>query len=247
MRFQNKSVIVTGAAQGMGRAYADAFAAEGARVALFDRNAEGVEAAAKGIRQAGGSVFGVGVDITDEAGIVSAVARVEEEHGGVDVLVNNAGLHLGDYNECIALDFEKWREIFEVNVLGQLGCVRACRPSLARSQGVVVNQSSNSAYLGVGAYSITKLALNGLTTSLARELGPEGIRVVGIAPGLVDTEATTARLAKEIHATVLSNQIIPRKGKYSEMVGTVMFLASDDAGFITGQTVTADGGWIQRL
>ena len=247
MRFQNKSVIVTGAAQGMGRAYAEAFAAEGGRVALFDLNEKGAQAAAEGILQAGGRAFGVGVDIIDEAGIVAAVARVEEEHGGVDVLVNNAGLHLGDYNGCIELGFEKWREIFEVNVLGQLNCVRACHASLARSQGVVVNQSSNSAYLGVGAYSITKLALNGLTTSLARELGPEAIRVVGIAPGLVDTEATTAHLDPKIHAYVLSNQIIPRKGRYSEMVGTVMFLASDDAGFITGQTITPDGGWIQRL
>jgi NAD(P)-dependent dehydrogenase (short-subunit alcohol dehydrogenase family) len=125
---------------------------------------------------------------------------------------------------------------------------RYCRDVMVhRGGGVILNQSSNSSYVGVGAYSISKLALNGLTLSLAQEFAGDGIRVVGIAPGMVGSEAVLERLEDVHREFVLGGHLITRFGRVDDLVGMTLLLCSDDASFVTGQTVTVDGGFVRRV
>jgi NAD(P)-dependent dehydrogenase (short-subunit alcohol dehydrogenase family) len=243
-RYEGRSVLVTGAAQGIGRAYAGAFAAEGASVTIADIDGDLARAAAKDID---GSLA-VAVDVADEASVAAMVGACVDRFGGVDVLVNNAGLHMGKYNLCSTLPLEDWRRLLDVNVLGAVLCARYCRgPMAERGGGVILNQSSNSSYLGVGAYSVSKLALNGVTLSLAREFAPDGIRVVGIAPGMVASDAVLERLEDHNKQMVLGGQLVKRFGAVEDLVGMVLLLCSGDAAFVTGQTVTVDGGYVGHV
>jgi len=235
---------VTGAGNGIGLAYAEAFAGEGASVAIADIDGGAADAAAKRID---GSLP-VTADVADEASVTAMVAAVVSRFGGVDVLVNNAGLHMGQYNLTSRLPLEDWRRLFDVNLFGCVLCARYCRDSMVeRGGGVILNQSSNSSYLGVGAYSISKLALNGLTLSLAQEFARDKIRVVGIAPGMIASEAVLARLEDVHKKAVLGSQLIKRWGGVDDLVGAALLLCSDQASFVTGQTVTVDGGFVKRI
>jgi len=243
-RFEGKAVLVTGAGNGIGLAYAEAFAGEGASVAIADIDGGAADAAAKRID---GSLP-VTADVADEASVTAMVAAVVSRFGGVDVLVNNAGLHMGQYNLTSRLPLEDWRRLFDVNLFGCVLCARYCRDSMVeRGGGVILNQSSNSSYLGVGAYSISKLALNGLTLSLAQEFARDKIRVVGIAPGMIASEAVLARLEDVHKKAVLGSQLIKRWGGVDDLVGAALLLCSDQASFVTGQTVTVDGGFVKRI
>jgi NAD(P)-dependent dehydrogenase (short-subunit alcohol dehydrogenase family) len=243
-RFADKSVIVTGAGNGIGLRYAEAFAAEGASVTIAD--IDGAAATAAAARIDGSQA--VKVDVADETSVAEMAAAAVERFGGIDVLVNNAGLHMGRYNLTSTLSLEEWRRLFDVNVFGAVLCARHCRQAMvSRGGGVILNQSSNSSYLGVGAYSISKLALNGLTLSLAQEFAPDNIRVVGIAPGMVASDAVLARLEDVHKKAVLGGQLVKRWGQADDLVGFVLLLCSDDASFMTGQTVTVDGGFVKRI
>jgi NAD(P)-dependent dehydrogenase (short-subunit alcohol dehydrogenase family) len=243
-RYDGKSVIVTGAGNGIGLAYATAFAGEGASVTIADIDGAAAGAAAEGIP---GSLA-VTADVADEVSVSAMVATTVDRFGGVDVLVNNAGLHMGRYNLTSTLPLEDWRRLFDVNVFGCVLCARAVRdPMVQRGGGVILNQSSNSSYLGVGAYSVSKLALNGVTLSLAQEFAADKIRVVGIAPGMVGSEAVLTRLEDVHKEAVLGAQLVKRWGRPEDLVGMVLLLCSDDASFATGQTVTVDGGFVKRI
>jgi 3-oxoacyl-[acyl-carrier protein] reductase len=237
-------VIVTGAGAGIGQGYADAFGAEGASVTIADIDETAATATAERID---GSLA-VKVDVADEDSVAAMVAACIDRFGGVDVLVNNAGLHMGQYNLCTTLPLADWRRLFDVNVFGPVLCTRYCRDSMAdRGGGVVLNQSSNSSYLGVGAYSISKLALNGVTLSLAQELAGDNIRVVGIAPGMIGSDAVIERLEEHHKQTVLGGQLVKRFGKIDDVIEMVMLLCSDDASFISGQTFVVDGGYVRHV
>jgi len=243
-RFAGKSVIVTGAGNGIGLRYAEAFAGEGASVTIADIDGAAAEVAAKRID---GSLA-VTVDVADEQSVAAMVGAVVQQFGGVDILVNNAGLHMGQYNLTSTLPLEDWRRLFDVNLFGAALCARYCREHIAaRGGGVILNQSSNSAYLGVGAYSISKLALNGLTLSLAQEFAPDNIRVVGIAPGMVASDAVLTRLSDANKQMMLSGQLVKRFGQVDDLVAMVLLVCSDGASFFTGQTVIVDGGFVKRV
>lgn len=243
MRFRGKVALVTGAAQGIGREYARGFAAEGAALVLVDVNGAGLKETERLLAEAGARAISLEVDVTDEPAVARMASAAADRLGRIDCLINNAGLHLEDYNETTRLDVSRWRRILDVNVVGPMLCAKHCRSALAASgAGAIVNQSSMAAYLAGGAYATSKLALNGLTVSLARELAPDRIRVNGIAPGLVASDAAMTGLEPALKQRVLSGQLVQRLGRIDDVVSMVKYLCSDEASFITGQTFLVDGG-----
>ncbi len=246
MRFDGKVAFITGGAIGFGRAFARGLTAEGAAVVLADRDGEAAERTAVGLRAGGVSAMAVTCDVSDETQVDAAVARAVEEFGGVDICINNAGLHLLHYNQPFSvLARADLRALFEVNVIGVVNCTIACRESMAaRGGGAVVNISSIAGYMSTSPYGVSKLAVRGLTIAFATELAPDRIRVNAIAPGLMATEAALDGLPAEMIDDFVENrQLVHRLGSMDDIVSTTLFLCSDEAGFITGETLRVSGGY----
>jgi len=248
MSFEGKVAIVTGAGQGIGEGYAKALGAKGASVVVAEINeAQGSRVAGE-IAKTGGKAKFVRVDVASPESTQQMAAAAIEAFGGIDYLVNNAAIYHGmQIAPLITVDWDYYRRFMDVNMDGALLCVRACYESMAkRGGGAIVNQSSTAAWMSIGYYGIAKLALNGLTQSLARELGPMKIRVNAIAPGPTDTEATRTIVPEVILKQILSQMPLSRAGTPSDLVGACLFLLSDAAGWITGQVLNVDGGQIMR-
>jgi NAD(P)-dependent dehydrogenase (short-subunit alcohol dehydrogenase family) len=253
-RFDGSVVVITGGGAGIGRTYAQRFVAEGAAVVIADRD----EAAAQRVvaeLAPEGRALAVTMDVTDVDAVARMAERAVDELGGIDILINNAGIHLDHAQLPFTLEaVPKWRAVLEVNVIGALTCSAACRPAMAaRGGGAVVNMSSMAAYGGTGAYGVSKLALNSLTVSLAADFAADGVRVNGIAPGLVDSEAAVewwndpARAGMEgIDQLLIGQQMIKRQGTMHDLADMCLFLCSDAASFVTGQTILVDGGWTKK-
>ena len=248
MRFEGKVAIVTGSGQGIGEAYAKALAAEGARVVVADVNKEQGARVAEAIGKEGGEATFVEVDVASPDSTAALAETTKASYGGIDLLVNNAAIYHGmKLAPLIGVDWDYYKRFMDVNMHGALLCTRACYRSMQeRGGGAIVNQSSTAAWMAAGYYGVAKLALNGLTQSLARELGPMKIRVNGIAPGPVDTEATRTVVPKGILPQILGSMPLSRLGTPEDIVGACLFLLSDDAAWITGQIVNVDGGQIMR-
>ncbi len=243
-RFEHKVAIVTGSGNGLGEEYARRLAAEGAAVVIVDVD-EGAGARVAGdIVAGGGRAYSVGLDVADDGGVADMVAGCTDAYGGVDILVNNAGLLHGKWNTCTDLSPQDWRRIFDVNVIAHVTCAAACRKSMKeRGGGVVINISSMAAYSNSAtAYAVSKVAVNGMTMALATDLAQDGIRVNGVAPGMTDTPINRTRRPQAMVEQVLSSQLIRRMGQMSDVANALLFLCSDEASFITGQTFLVDGG-----
>lgn len=247
-RFENKVAIVTGAAGGIGEAYARALAAEGAAVMVADLDVERGEATAADISAGGAEAAFVQVDVSDPESTNAMAAATVERFGGVDLLVNNAAIY-GDmqFDLLVTVDWDYYRRFMSVNMDGALLCTRACLESMtARGGGAIVNQSSTAAWLYSGFYGLAKVGINGLTQQLAHELGGRGIRVNAIAPGPTDTEATRNQVGEGMVNQLVKDLALKRPGTVDDMASACLFLLSDDAAWITGEVLQVDGGQIFR-
>ena len=245
---KGKVAIVTGAAQGIGEAYARALADQGASVVVADINeAEGSRVASEIMKNGGAARF-VKVDVSSPESTGAMAAETIDAYGGIDFLVNNAAIYHGmEIAPLIAVDWDYYKRFMDVNMHGALLCIRACFQSMAaRGGGSIINQSSTAAWMAMGFYGIAKLALNGITQSVAREIGQFGIRVNAIAPGPTDTEATRMVAPEQILKQILATMPIGRMGQTDDLVGTCLFLLSDESAWLTGQVVNVDGGQIMR-
>ena len=247
-RLEGKVAVVTGAAQGIGRAYALALAAEGASVATVDVQSDGAENVAEEIRSSGGSAVAAVADVGDQASTEQMAEVVTQAFGGIDILVNNAavyaGLKLGD---PFAVDVAEWDRVMAVNVRGPWLCSRAVAPSMrSRGGGRIVNQSSVAAWGGPSLlhYAVSKAGVIGLTRSLAKFLGPDKITVNAIAPGFMETDSTLSIIPADRLEQLIVMQPVRRMGTPDDLTGALVYLCSDEAAFVTGQVLIVDGGTI---
>ncbi len=239
--YTRKVAVITGGARGFGKAFGAALAREGAVVILIDLDGAAAEAAAAEI---GGTTCGYAADITDEARINAVLSEVARTYGGIDILINNAGLHSHEYSRPLAeMGVAKTRRLFEVNVVGTVACTLAAQPHMVGRKGAnIVNISSSSAFMG-GGYGTSKLAVIGLTMTFARELATDGIRVNAIAPGVILTDTIRSEMAPETLSRIKSMQYLSDDGDEQDIVEAMLFLASSKAKFITGETLRVGGGF----
>lgn len=242
--WQGRTALVTGGGRGFGKAFGIALAAEGAHAVLVDIDEGEARAAADEIRAAGGSAEGFAGDVTDEARMAEVMQAAAKTNGGIDLLVNNAGLHSDEYGQPITkMGLAKVRRLFDVNVMGVVTCTLAAWPHMkGRAGASIVNIASSAAHMGGSAYGDSKLAVAGLTITFARELGPDGIRVNAISPGLMLTETILAELPEETKARVKAMQFMDADGKEQDIVDALLYLASAKARFVTGETLRVTAG-----
>jgi 3-oxoacyl-[acyl-carrier protein] reductase len=248
MRFEGKVAIVTGAGQGIGEQYARALASEGAAVVIAEINEVNGKRVAAEIAAGGGKASFIRADVASEESSAQLAQTTVKAFGGIDYLVNNAAIYAGmKMEKLLTVDIAYYRRFMDVNMHGALVVTRAVYQYMSqRGGGAIVNQSSTAAYMGGNYYGVAKLGLNALTVGLAGELGPMKIRVNGIAPGPIDTLATQSTVPKEIIAGLVSKLPLSRMGQPQDIVGACLFLLSDEAAWITGQTLCVDGGQIRR-
>lgn len=249
MRLEGKVAVVTGAASGMGRATAELFAKQGAKVVVSDINLEGAEKVAAGITENGGKASAVKTDIADAADVAAMIASAVSEYGKLDILVNNAGIMdnfepAGDVNEA------EWDRLFSINVNGvMLGTGEALKIFREKKKGAIINIASIGGLYGAragAAYTASKHAVIGFTKNTGFMYANEGIRCNAIAPGAVETNIGASMTAINefgMGRTQPGMALNPRTAKPEEIANVALFLASDEASFVNGAVIVADGGW----
>lgn len=251
MRLENKNAIVTGGAGGIGRATSLAFAAEGASVAVVDLNAAAAEAVAQEIRAAGGTAVAIAADVSNEDDIVRVVETAKESFGGIDVVFNNAGIIRR--TTAVETTVEEWDRVFGVNVRAIfLMCKHVVPIMKANGGGSIVNTGSGWGLKGGGqaiSYCASKGAVVNMTRALAIDHGPDGIRVNSVNPGDVDTgmlrdEARQLGQDQTGFLAEAAERPLNRMGQPSEIAAAVVWLASDEASYVTGAALVVDGGGI---
>jgi len=252
-RLDGKVAIVTGAGgrgNSIGRAYAMGLSNAGAAVVVADLNREGAQKVADEIVALGGKAVAVQVDVADESSTLAMAKAAEQAFGGVDILINNAALMVDvSYDSLDTVGMDAWRKAFAVNLDGALLCSRAVAPSMReRGGGRIINQTSGGAFPATSLYGITKLALVGLTTSIAKQYGKDGITCNAIAPGNVKSDAGNMLVPDDspfIQFLKMACAIHPR-GEPEELVGAAVLMCSAAGKWITGQVLHIDGGWVMR-
>jgi NAD(P)-dependent dehydrogenase (short-subunit alcohol dehydrogenase family) len=250
-RLEDKVAVVTGAARGIGAGFAEALAGEGARVVIADvLNAASL---ARRITEAGGAAVSVAADVSSESGVASILECTLDRFGTVDILVNNAALFASLTKKPFTeIDVAEWDRLMAVNVRGPFLCAQGFAPFMMKKKsGRIINIASGSVFKGNAGmlhYVASKGAVVAMTRSMARELGPYNITVNAIAPGLTMSEGVLANpgwLGAAAEATK-NSRAIRREQVPTDLTGTLIFLASEDSGFMTGQTLVVDGGAVMR-
>ncbi|HMO45414.1 MAG TPA: 2-hydroxycyclohexanecarboxyl-CoA dehydrogenase [Rubrivivax sp.] len=248
-RFQDRTVIVTGGAGGIGGATCRRFGAEGARVAVFDLNLEAAEKVAAEIRAAGGQALAVRCDITDRASVDAAVAATEEKLGPIDVLVNNAGWDV--FKPFTKTDAVEWDKLIAINLVGPLHLHHAVLPRMAgRKRGRIVNIASDAARVGSSGeavYAACKGGIVSFSKTVAREHARHGITVNVVCPGPTDTALFAdyklgAGNPEKLEEAFRRSIPLGRIGQPGDLPGAILFFASDDAAYVTGQVLSVSGG-----
>ena len=245
MLLEGKIAIVTGAAQGIGKAIALCFAREGADVIISDINKEKAEEVAGEIESLGRRSLSLAVDVTDDEEIGKAVTKSLDKFNRIDILVNNAGITKDAL--LVRMKRSDWEDVINTNLTGVFNWMKACaKPMMKQKSGRIVNISSIIGLVGntgQGNYAASKAGILGLTKSAARELAPWHINVNAVAPGFIATQMTE-KLPEEIKKKMLSSIPIGRWGKPEEVARAVLFLVSEMSSYITGQVINVDGGMV---
>jgi NAD(P)-dependent dehydrogenase (short-subunit alcohol dehydrogenase family) len=241
-RLDGKVAIITGSAQGIGEGIAHRFAQEGARVVICDINEELVTKVTQDINGQQGNAIGIVADITNAAAVGELIDKVINEYGTIDVLVNNAGITRDTMLH--KMSDEQWKMVLNVNLTGTFNCCRAVAPIMrGKNYGKIINISSAARFGNAGQvnYSATKAGVVGITRALAKEMGPKSVNVNAVAPGFIKS-AMSAAVAPEIINERLKMTPMHRMGTAEDVANACLFLASDEAAYITGQVIQVDGG-----
>lgn len=243
----DRVVLITGAGQGIGRAYAHHFANNGAIPIIADLNGEKGQQVATEIESAGGRALAVQTDVTSPDSVAAMVDATLSAHGRLDVLINNAAVFVTLGRQPFEeIPLEEWRQVMDVNITGCFICASAVLPAMrAAGWGRIINISSSTVPQGIPGflhYVTSKSALIGMGRAMAREVGPHGITVNAVLPGMIETEMENIGRTDEGRQHVIGNQSLQRQQTPEDMLGTLLFLASPASGFMTGQSICVDGG-----
>ncbi len=245
MTLEGRKAVVTGGGQGIGKAIALKLASLGAAVAAVDINKKGAKEVAHEIAESGGAAFAYRLDVSDAEEATEVMKSAAEDLGGIDVLVNNAGVTRD--NLIIRMSPADWDHVLQVNLTGAFNCIRAvARGMMSQRYGRIVNISSTIGQVGnIGQanYAASKAGLIALTKTVARELGPRGITANAVAPGFIET-AMTESLSEKVKEEFAAKILLRRLGTPEDVANLVAFLASDEGNYITGQTINIDGGMV---
>ncbi|MCH2172571.1 SDR family oxidoreductase [Myxococcota bacterium] len=254
-RVEGKVAIVTGGASGIGQATCTLLAREGARVLVADLQTARAQAVVAEIEATGGEAAACEVDVSDPAGVEAMVAGVENRWGRLDILFNNAALtsldHITGDGSPAEVDLAAWDRTFEVDLRGAMLVCRAVIPRMIESGGgSIIQTSSNQALAGdmsQTAYAAAKAGVNQLSRSIATAYGRQGIRCNTVSPGMIRTPASEAACTPEMFEQIAASNLVARTGEPEDLAWAVLFLASDESSFITGQVLCVDGGQLAHL
>jgi len=243
INLKNKVAVITGGTAGIGLATAELFAREGAEVSICSRKGSNVTKALAYLKEKGLKAYGEAVDVSDRSGLFAFADRVEKKFGGIDIWVSNAGIYL--QKKIIDTSEEDWQTVMDTNLKSvYYGGLIAAEKIKKRGGGVLINAASFGAVMpvmGSGAYAATKAAIANMTKSLAAELAPLNIRVIGFIPGIIDTPMTESWIRDK--GEILAGQsVLQRIGRSEEIANVLLFLASEKASFVTGVCIEVSGG-----